>query len=350
MNNLITNGTNISRRDFFKLKFILMFYTYFYQVFGVNILADVRLSNIDYTILDKLLKIPFSQDIKDEIVLRVRLQKQYCYDANGDLNSLDRFIKEIINFIISKKNYQDFKLLNTIKDQQIDYSYMLNCTAKHNELNSMKLIQTKLLSTNNKILDEALLYAIKSQSIDTTINIMQTKIKLDNKTQKTIMTLFQQEEYDIFYKKLYDTNSTKLLPYSNKFELANRRKVCKKSIMSFDDARVYFRDFEQNLFAIVYNSIADIYLDYIIDDYTVELSNHKVYVKVWNHNNIYPINFFEDYENKLRSNGFNGLQDALSLYNINDSEIKEDIKFQLEENNLLKNGIDHYKFINIEII
>jgi hypothetical protein len=341
---------NLSRRDFFKLKFLLMMYTYFYQFFGTNLLAKTKLSDIDYSILEKLLKIPFTQEIKDEINLRVKLQKRYCYDANGNLNSLNRFLKETTNFIISKKSFKDFKLLNLIKDKQLDYGYMLNCTARHNEVNSMKLIQTKLLSTNNNMLDEAMLYAIKSQSFNTTINLMQQKMKINKNTQKVIMSLFQQEEYDIFYKKLSGTDTMKLLPYNKKFNIKNIRRVSKKSVMSFEDAWIYFNDFEQNLFAIVYNSIADMYMQYFIDDYTVELYNYKVYIKVWSHNNIYPIDFFEIYERILRANGFNGLQESFASCEINDTGIKDEIVFQLEQNNVLKNGIDHYEFINIEIL
>ena len=341
---------NLSRRDFFKLKFLLMMYTYFYQFFGTNLLAKTKLSDIDYSILEKLLKIPFTQEIKNEINLRVKLQKRYCYDANGNLNSLNRFLKETINFIISKKSFKDFKLLNIIKDKQLDYGYMLNCTAIHNEVNSMKLIQTKLLSTNNNMLDEAMLYAIKSQSFDTTINLMQQKIKINKNTQKVIMSLFQHEEYDIFYKKLSGIDTIKLLPYNKNYNIKNIRRISKKNIMSFDNVMIYFGDFEQNLFAIVYNSIGDMYMQYFIDDYTVELYNHKVYIKVWSHNNIYPIDFLETYEKILRANGFNGLKEVFASCEINDTGIKEEIEFHLRQNNILKNGIDHYEFINIEIL
>jgi len=341
---------NISRRDFFKLKFLLMIYTYFYQFFGTNLLAKRNIDDVDYSILEKLLNIPFTKEIKDEINLRVKLQKQYCYDANGNLNSLNRFLKETINFIISKKSFQDFKLLNLIKDKQLDYGYMLNCTAKYNEVNSMKFIQTKLLSTNSTMLNEAILYAVKSQSLDTTIDLMQQKIKLENNTNKMIMRLFKQEEYDIFYKKLSGIDSIKLLPYTKKISLTNKRKISKKSVVSFEDPQVYFRDFEQNLFAVVYNSIADIYMQYFIDDYTVELYNHKVYIKVWNYNNIYPIDFLETYERILRANGFNGLQESFALYEIDDISIKKEIEFQLRQNRVHENGIDHYEFINIEIL
>ena len=341
---------NISRRDFFKLKFLLLIYTYFYKFFGTNILASTEVKNIDYSVLDKLLKLPFSQIVKNELILRIKLQKKYCYDANGKLNTLDRFLKETINFIISNKNFKDFKLLNKLKDTQVDYSYMLNCTAKHNEVNSMKLIQIKLLSVDNTMLNKAILYAIKSQSLDTTIALMQQKVKLDKNTKDTIIGLFQKEEYDIFYKKLSGADSKKLLSYNKKLNIKNIRKVSKKSVVSFEDAYVYYGDFEQNLFAVVYNSIADMYMQYFIDDYTVELYNHKVYIKVWNHSNSYIVDFFETYERILRANGFNSLQESFGSCEIDDISIKKEIEFQLQQNNEIKNGIDHYKFINIEIL
>lgn len=334
-----------------------MLYTYFYKFFGVNALAETKLSKIDYSILDKLIKIPFSKEVKEEIRLRVKLQKQYCYDANGSLHSLNRFLKETINFIISRKDFNDFKLLNSLKDNQIDYTYMLNSTAKHNEVKSMKFIQKKLLSTNSNMLNEAMLYAVKSQSFEASTYLMQQRIKLDENTQNMILNEFKKEEFDIFYKKLSDTNNIKLLPSSKKFNVKNIRKVVRKNITSGVDNDVFYADFEQNLYAIVYNSIADMYMQYFIDDYTVELDKHKVYIKVWSHTDTYPINFFDLYENILRANGFRGWQEELALYNRNNIDMKKEIEFQVQkvtttifEDEIFENGIDHYEFINIEIL
>ena len=202
------------RRDFLKLKFLLMFYTYFMQFFGVNILASDNLSKTNYDILDKLLEMPLSKAVKDEIVLRVELQKKYCYDGNGNLHSLNRFLKETINHIVSKEDFNDFKLLNTIKDEQLDYGYMLNTTAKHNQVNSMKYIQQKLLSSSsNDMLNDAMLYAVKSNSVETTLHLMQQKIKLSDSTIAESMSYFKREENEIFYKALSGVDDTKLLPF-----------------------------------------------------------------------------------------------------------------------------------------
>jgi len=266
-------------------------------------------------------------------------------------------IKETINFIISKKDFKDFKLLSSLKDEQIDYTYMLNSTAKHNEVKSMKFIQKKLLSTNSNMLNEAMIYAVKSQSFEASVHLMQQKIKLDENTQNIILSEFKKEEFDIFYKKLSDTNNIKLLPSHKKFNMKNNRNVIKKTIEPYFDTKEFYNDFEQNLYAIVYNSIADMYMQYFIDDYTVELYKHKVYIKVWSHNNIYSVNFFRVYENTLRANGFRGWQEELSLKESNDVDMKSDIELQIQkvttrtfEDELFENGIDHYEFINIEII
>lgn len=83
MDNSLESIENISRRDFLKMKFLLMLYTYFYQFFGVNALAETKLSKIDYSILDKLIKIPFSKEVKEEIHL---LHISEYLDWSGNLN------------------------------------------------------------------------------------------------------------------------------------------------------------------------------------------------------------------------------------------------------------------------
>ena len=62
---------------------------------------------------------PFSQYVKEEIISIIKLQKKYCYDGNGELHYVSRFLKEIINFAVSKDDFGDFKLLNSIKDDQL---------------------------------------------------------------------------------------------------------------------------------------------------------------------------------------------------------------------------------------
>ena len=166
----IIEGSNITRRDFLKLKSLMIVWLTFLQSFGINLFAQSSIKKIDYSLLDKLLELPFSDTVMGELKLRVELQKKYNTDANGNIHSLDRFLKEIVNFIVSNKEFNDFKLLTSISDEQIDYTHMFNTTAKHNEVNSMKYLQQKLISHKDEsMLHSALEYAIKTQSFDTTL-------------------------------------------------------------------------------------------------------------------------------------------------------------------------------------
>jgi hypothetical protein len=203
------------------------------------------------------------------------------------------------------------------------------------------------------MLNEAILYAVKSQSFEVSAHLIQQKIKLDYNTQNIILNEFKKEEFDIFYKKLTNTNNIKLLPSHKKFDIKNIRKVIKKHITPYELSNY---DFEQNLYVIVYNSIAEMYLQYIIDDFTVELYQHKVYVKVWNHSNAYTINLFKIFENILRIHGYSGLDEAY-LLNGSELEIQNNIEFGFKQNSAIiykdevfSNVIDHYKFIDIEIL
>lgn len=304
IDNLPTStNTAISRRDFLKLKGLMLLWFYFIQTLGVNIFADELVKKFDYEILDKLLKLPFSDIVKKELELRVFLQKKYCYDGNGNLHSLNRFLKEITNYIISNENFNDFKLLNSIKDEQIDYTYMLNCTAKHNQVSSLQYLQKKLISLkDNTILIDALEYAIKFQSYQTTLHLMKQKIKLDTKTQDKFLLVLQKDEYDIFYKKISNNKNQMLLPY-RKTAMPNKRYLAKKDVRSTFNSEIYYK-YEDELYAKVYNATAELFMSYLIDDFTVEFYKKKIDVKVWNNQKVYPINFLKEYEKLLYINGF----------------------------------------------
>ena len=128
------------------------------------------LSEIKITKILKQSNFVKREAVMSELKFRVDLQKKYNTDANGNIHSLDRFLKEIVNFIVSNKEFNDFKLLTSISDEQIDYTHMFNTTAKHNEVNSMKYLQQKLISHKDEsMLHSALEYAIKTQSFDTTL-------------------------------------------------------------------------------------------------------------------------------------------------------------------------------------
>lgn len=245
-----STNTTITRRDFLKLKGLMLLWFYFIQTFGINIFAQEIRRKSDYEILDKLLKLPFTDIVKKELELRVFLQKKYCYDGNGNLHSLNRFLQEMINYIVSNENLNDFKLLNSIKDEQIDYIYMLNSTAKHNQVESLQYLKRKLISLkDNTILTNALEYAIKSQSYKTTLHLMQQKIKIDTKTQDKFLLVLQKDEYDIFYKKISNNKNQMLLPY-RKTAMPNKRYLAKKDVRSTFNSEIYYK-YEDELYAKV---------------------------------------------------------------------------------------------------
>ncbi len=338
MNNQIES---INRRDFLKLNFLLMFYTYFLQFFGINLLADDDASKINYDILNKLLELPFSQEVKSEIISRVELQRKYCYDSKGQLHSLNRFLKETINFIVSREDFNDFKLLNKIKDSQLDYGYMLNSTAKHNQVDSMKYIQKKLLSSgSNKLLNDAMIYAVKSNSVKTTLHLMQQKIKLSDRTIKESMKHFKLEENAIFHKTLSGVEDSKLLPfvgYMKKFQKRNMAKI-------YDINLSYKYISVTNLRNIVYNSLADMYNMYYIDDFTAEIYHDKLYIQVWNHNDAYILDFYGEFQKILYINGFDDFRDEYL------SQEDYDIQFEQAFYAQQSGYVDYTDFINIEVL
>lgn len=304
---------SIDRRNFIKLKLMVIIWMYFSQFFGINLLGKST-EKIDYSILDELLRLPFLDDeIKQEIELRVILQKKYCYDSNGNLHSLKRFFNEIGNFIISKKNISDFKLLDSLHYGEIDKVYYLNKAAQHDDVNTLKFIQTQLISYDNKILNEALLYAVKSRSTETTLELLSSKIKLDNKTKNTIQKLFYQEEYDQFYKQLAKTSGKLLLPSNKKYNLLNNKSKIQKHNINFDDVTSIL-EFENNLFTIAHNAMVDLYIQEIIDDFSVEKFKRKVTISIWNYKNSYPTDIFYKIDETLRINGFGELENMKSFW------------------------------------
>jgi len=339
--------TSITRRDFLKLKSLLLLWYYFLQSFGINLLSE-NPQKIDYTLLDKLQQLPFSKEVMEELNLRIRLQKEYCTDANGKLLPLDRFIKEMTNFIVSKKDFNDFKLLNSIKDEQMDYRYMFISTARHNEKKSMKYLQKRLIShKNDTLLNDALVYAVKSKSFDTTLLLMQQKLKLDNDTQKHLLDLLRTEEYDIFYKKISGNNHMMLPDYSTK-ALIKKRKMSKKTF-SFEDSFTRDGSFVYDyLKTVVYNSLVDAYTQNLIDEFTLKMRSKKVHIITFSTN--YPINFLEQFESFLYRNGFNSWREDLmhlswkSMHNSDKSYLEYSFRKFLYEQK-----IDTYDFINIEM-
>lgn len=350
-------NSSISRRDFLKLKGLMLLWFYFLQSLGINIFANELVNKPDYAILDKLLKLPFSEEVKKELKLRVYLQKKYCYDGNGNLHSLNRFLKEITNYIITNQDFNDFKLLNSINDLQIDYTYMLNCTAKHNQVNSLQYLQKKLINLkDNNLLINALEYAINSQSYETTIHLMKQKLKLDEKTQNKLLGVLQRDDYEIFYEKISNRKNQVLLPYKKK-ALHERRYIPKKDVKATLDCDIYYK-YEDELYSKVYNATAQLYMNYLIDDFTVEYHKEKIDVKVWNHKGIYQINFLLEFQKLLQTNGFDTtLPDYDSYFDIDD-EITKMWEFKNRDgiykvilgDEIFDYKLELYELINIEIL
>jgi len=344
-------GSNINRRDFLKLKSLMMIWITFLQSFGINLFADSSIKKIDYSLLDKLLELPFSHTILEELKLRVELQKKYNSDANGNIHSLDRFLKEIINFIVSQKEFSDFKLLTSVKDEQIDYTYMFNSTAKHNEVKSMKYLQQKFISHKDEnMLHSALEYAIKSQSFDTTLHLMQQKIKLDDKSQEDLLGVLHKEEFEVFYKKISGNNQM-MLPNYSKQNVATKRKMNKKvfSIFEYDimgDNLPY-----QYLLTLVHNSMVDLYMGHFIDEFDLYLDQNKAYIT--SYSTTYPLNFIEKFETSLYQNGFNTWAEDLIYICKNEDDISRyGTKQWIEVINefIYKESFSIYDFINLEMM
>lgn len=347
----IIEGSNITRRDFLKLKSLMMIWITFLQSFGINLFAQSSIKKIDYSLLDKLLELPFSDAVMSELKFRVDLQKKYNTDANGNIHSLDRFLKEIVNFIVSNKEFNDFKLLTSISDEQIDYTHMFNTTAKHNEVNSMKYLQQKLIAHKDEsMLHSALEYAIKTQSFDTTLYLMQQKIKLSDASQKQLLGVLHKEEYENFYKKI-SGNNRMLLPSYSKENIIKKRKMSKKifiveNYFYWDGSLIY-----EYLTTLVHNSLVDLYSGYLIDEFDLKLDVNKAYI--FTYSKSYPINFIEHFEETLYRNGFNSW--AENLIYICDYEIelgKEGAGYIKNKINkfLYEGSIDTYDFINIEMM
>lgn len=349
----VIENSSINRRDFLKLKSLLIVWLTFLQSFGINIFANSIVKKIDYSLLDKLLELPFSDKVMKELKLRVELQKKYNTDANGNIHSLDRFLKEIVNFIVSQKDFQDFKLLTSINDEQIDYSHMFNTTAKHNEINSMKYLQQKFISNkNDKILHNALEYAVKSQSFDTTLHLMQQKIKLSDSSQKQLLDILHLEEYEEFYKKI-SGNKRMLLPFYSKENFVKRRKMTKKtftigSYNTWGGTLIY-----DYLTTLAYNSLVDLYDNSFIDEFDLYYDTKKVFITTYS--KLYPLNFMEILELSLYRNGFNTWsEDLISLFEF-EAELNKYDEEEINDwknviNNFLHSDFSIYDFINLEMM
>lgn len=353
MNNIVKHTGGVDRRDFFKLKFFTLLIMFFQKSFGINLLADEN--HTDYDVLDILLELPFSEETMKEVKFRVNLQKKYSLDANGELHSLKRFFNEIGYFIISNHNLMDFKLLTSINDTQIDRIYYLNKAAQKNDVGIFKDLQSKLL-INDSVMDEVLLLAVKSQSFDTSMHLIQQKISLTTQTQETIMELFYREDYDHFYKKISNTSGKLLLPLSQKYNNLKSKRKMQKKVLSFT-GDYYFDEFEENLSNIVYNSLVDLYTKDIIDDFSINFNQMKIEIKVWKYSNMYPNDFYDIFEKILKYNGYGEMENYTELLDLSESRLSDNNKYMnrnrfisLADGDTCVNKTDYFDFIRIELL
>lgn len=351
MNGELIDNNILNRRDFCKLKFLLMFYTYFSNLFGINFLETNKNEKINYSILDKLLSLPFSQNVKKEVSFRINIQKQYSFDSNGYLQPLNRCLCELIDYIIYSQNVKDFKLLCSIKDPQIDYTYAFNRTARRGAVKQMEYIQKNLLGVNHEMLKDALIYAFKSKSAKSVLYLLEQKIKIDKSTQNKIYNVFKNDEYEMFQRELMHISNTKFLPFISTKDKLKVRKMAKKQVDIFSQD-VHYR--EENLYSIVYNSLVDLYKQKYIDDFSIKLRDGKIFLFTWNSKGTYTIDFISIFHRTLLLNGFNN--ENMSMQD-SQRDISKDIRFiQAEEQKKkyyttdLENGFNQYEFINAEIL
>ena len=235
---------------------------------------------------------------------------------------------------------------------------MFHTTAKHNEVESMKYLQQKLIShKDDTMLHNALEYAIKSKSFDTTLHLMQQKIKLDEKSQTQLLTILHKEEYENFYKKI-SGNKTMMLPNYSKESVSKKRKMGKKTFTfegysnwkGYNDWKGDTNLIYEYLKVVVHNSMVDLYTEYLIDDFDLYLDNKKVYITTFA--NQYPITFIENLESTLYKNGFNTWgEDLIQIHNFECFDDVNNDRIIQKINKLLNNElVDTYDFLNIEMM
>jgi len=228
---------------------------------------------------------------------------------------------------------------------------MLNATAKHNEVNSMKYLQQKLIShKDDNMLNDTLEYAIKSQSFDTTLHLMQQKIKLSSSSQKELLGILHKDEYEIFYKKI-SSNDTMLLPSYSKEDIVKKKKMAKKTFSLYECDISDYALLYDYLTTIIHNCMVELYAKHIIDDFDLSLYSNKAHVTTYS--KTYPIDFMKEFESSLYANGFDRWSDDfISLYDIKENRNKNDImKFTDMINDFVyKESFSIYDFIDIEIM
>jgi len=343
---VIHNNSLFNRRDFLKLKFFVIFYLYFFDIFSAFFKTHKSKQRLDYSFLDKLEKLPFSKKVKQEIGFRIGLQRKYCFDSRGYLQPLDRFFKETTDFIVSSKNFDDFVLLCTIKDFHMDYLYMFDQSIKRGALAQLKFLQQKFLGVDEKMMKNALIGAFKSKSKDIIIHFLQQKIVLDRQTKDEIANIFKNEEYEILKEELLKISNLNLLSLPKKKQILTKKKRVEKAIICDLYNAFSYNEREQ---ASVNNALVSLERQKIIDDFTLKIERQKIFVTVWNYKSIYPINFIDIFNKTLEFHGFN-----LNIEYF-DKNVQEQILFIKKEEDRLSTQsneplFDSYNNIMIEIL
>ena len=299
---VIHNNSLFNRRDFLKLKFFVIFYLYFFDAFNTFFKTHKSKQPLDYSFLDKLEKLPFSKKVKQEIDFRIDLKRKYCFDSRGYLQPLDRFFKEMIDFIISSKRFDDFVLLCSIKDSHMDYLYMFNQSIKRGALAQLKFLQQKFLGVDEKMMKNALIGAFKSKSKDIIIHFLQQKIVLDKQIKEEITNIFRNDEYEMLQKELLQISNLNLLYLPKKKQILTKKKRVERAIICDLYNAFSYNEREQ---ASVNNALVSLEQQQIIDDFTLKIERQKIFVTVWNYRYIYPIDFIDIFNKTLEFHGFN---------------------------------------------
>ena len=127
---------------------------------------------------------------------------------------------------------------------------------------------------------------------------------------------------------------------------SEKRRASKMQVQRYCFTR---KEYFQNLYAVVYNSVCDLYLNDLIDDYSVDFDSEseKVYVSVWNHAGVYDKEFNKIFESILLAKGFMSWSEQLKDIDI-DMLMGEDVFFA--QGAEYHDGVDYYDFINMLIL
>ena len=316
-----------------------MFYFYFFN--GLNPFVNSKKSKkkVDYTILDKLERLPFSDEVKKEVRFRIYLQRKYRYDARGELHPLDRFVREISDFIISSKNLEDFNLLCSIKDHQIDHNFLFDQSIKRGALKQLKYLQQKVIYTNEEMMQKALLQAFKYRSKDIVLHLLRQKVIIDRKTKREIASIIVQDEYEVFKRELLKEGNINTLYLPHKKGSLHKAKKSLKTMVC-DISTIISPN--ENKIVSINNALVVLEQNSIIDDFAIKATKDEIYIAVWNYKSIYPIDFMHLLNKKLE---FYGLDYDMHYL---DKESKEMVRFLINEDSI--NTISSCENIFIDVM